>query len=242
MAVITFSRQVGSRGSYIAAQVAQALGWRYYDREILHRAAAAIGLTGEADIEWLAHLEEPRGALRRLLETLGLQPAIPTVPSASLRELEAASSEIEALMKHEGLSLSEARQRALGSRYTLPVNEVVYRDLITRVITELAQAGHAVIMGRGSQVILSPFPGALRVQVVAHYLVRVERIMEREGLDRDAAKLRITAADQARAGFMQRYFGVDWLDPTLYDVVFNNSGRISESVIIDSIVAMARRL
>jgi hypothetical protein len=45
-----------------------------------------------------------------------------------------------------------------------------------------------------------------------------------------------------RAGFMRRYFNVDWLDPMLYDWVFNNSGHLSEQFIIDSIVAMVRRL
>src|SRR3972149_3965836 len=101
MAVITFSRQVGSRGSYIAAQVATVLGWRYYDREILHQAAAAIGLTGEADLERLSKLEEQRGVVRGLLDILGVQPPIPTVPSASLRELTAVGDEVEMLMKRE---------------------------------------------------------------------------------------------------------------------------------------------
>lgn len=242
MAVITVSRQVGSRGSYIATQVATQLGWRYYDREILHRVAASLNLTGEADLERLSRLEEKRGLVRRFLDALGLQPPVPSVPSASLRELESAGGEIELLMKREGISLDEARQRVLSDYHPLPIDEASYRELITQVITELAQAGQAVIMGRGGQVILGPVPGTLRLQIVAHYLVRVERLMERENLNRDSAKQRVTTADQQRADFMLRYFNVDWLDPTLYDVVFNNSGHISEQVIIDSIVAMARRL
>jgi len=242
MAVITCSRQVGSRGSYIAAQAAAVLGWRYYDREILHQAAAAIGLTNEAEVGRLSGLEEKRGMVRSLLDVLGVQPAIPTMPSASMRELAAAKDGIEHLMKQEGLSPAEARQRALSSRYALPMGEVSYRDLLTQTITELAQAGNAVIMGRGGQVILGTFPGTLRIKIVAPYLTRVECLMEREVLDRASAKQRVARADEMRAGFMRRYFNVDWLDPTLYDCVFNNSGHVSEQFIIDSIVAMARRL
>jgi cytidylate kinase len=242
MAVITFSRQVGSRGSYIAAQVATVLGWRYYDREILHQAAAAIGLTGEADLERLSKLEEQRGLVRGLLDILGVQPPIPTVPSASLRELTAVSDEVEMLMKREGMSSAEARQRILSDRHTLPISDVSYRDLLTQVITELARAGNAVIMGRGSQVILRTFAGTLHVQIVAPYLTRIERLMEREVLDRASAKQRVAHADEMRAGFMRRHFNVDWLDPTSYDCVFNNSDHLSEQFIIDSIVAMARRL
>jgi len=242
MAVITISRQVGSQGSYIAAEVARILGWRYYDREILHRAAATIGLTNEADFERLVKLDERPGFARKILDALGVQPAVPAEPSASLRELQAAGGEIESMVKREEVTVDEARERALSKRHTLPLNESNYRNLITQVISELAQAGNAVIVGRGSNVILSAQTGALRVQIVAHYLVRVERLMDREGLNRASAKLRVTDSDQMRADFMRRYFGVDWLDPSLYDVVFNSSGHVSEQMIIDSIVTMAREL
>jgi hypothetical protein len=242
MAVITFSRQVGSQGSYIAAQVATVLGWRYYDREILHQAAAVIGLTSEAELERLSALEEKRGVVRSLLDVLGVQPAIPAIPSASMRELKASEKEIQLLTAREGLSPSQARESILSSRYALPMGEVRYRDLLTQVITELAQAGDAVIMGRGSQVILRTFPATLHIQIVAPYLTRVECLMKREVLDRASAKQRVAHADEMRAGFMRRYFNVDWLDLTLYDCVFNNSGHVSEQFIVDSIVAMARRL
>ena len=242
MAVITISRQVGSRGSYIAVEVAKRLGWRYYDREILHQAAATVGLTSEADFERLVKLDERPGFEPKILDALGVQPAVPAEPSASLRELQAASGEIESLVKREELTVDEARERALSKRHTLPLDESSYRNLITQVIGDLAQAGNAVIMGRGGNVILSAFPNVLRIQIVAHYLVRVERLMEREGLNRASAKLRVTDSDQMRAEFMRRYFGVDWLDPSLYDVVFNSSGHVSEQTIIDSIVTMAREM
>jgi cytidylate kinase len=242
MAVITISRQVGSQGSYIAAEVARILGWRYYDREILHQAAATVGLTTEADFERLVKLDERPGAARRILDVVGVQPAIPAEPSATLRELQAARGEIEALVKREELTVDEARERALSKRHTLPLTETHYRNLMTQVVTELAQAGNSIIIGRGANVILSAHTDVLRVQVVAHYLVRVERLMDREGLNRASAKLRVTDSDQMRAEFMRRYFGVDWLDPSLYDVVFNTSGHVSEQTIIDSIVTMAREM
>ena len=43
--------------------------------------------------------------------------------------------------------------------------------------------------------------------------------MEREVLDRASAKQRVTHADEMRAGFMRRYFSVDWLDPTVTDSI-----------------------
>ncbi len=42
--VVTISRQLASGGAYIGQRVAQRLGFRYFDREILRRAAEVLGL------------------------------------------------------------------------------------------------------------------------------------------------------------------------------------------------------
>ena len=48
MAVITVSRQIGSGGSAIAARVAENLGYRLYDRQLLVDAAEYVGVRAEA--------------------------------------------------------------------------------------------------------------------------------------------------------------------------------------------------
>jgi len=45
--LITISRQYGARGSEIAARVAEALGWRVVDNELVERIAARAGLSPE---------------------------------------------------------------------------------------------------------------------------------------------------------------------------------------------------
>jgi CMP/dCMP kinase len=51
--VVTISRQIGSGGAFIGQAVARALGLKYVDREILQRAAAALGVDDEQSIEAL---------------------------------------------------------------------------------------------------------------------------------------------------------------------------------------------
>ncbi len=76
--VITISRQLGSRGSYIGTEVAQRLGFRYLDREILSRAAANAGYPDERMVEALAEQERSRSFMFRVLETLGRMSPVPT--------------------------------------------------------------------------------------------------------------------------------------------------------------------
>jgi cytidylate kinase len=52
--LITVSRQFGAGGSQVGARVAQALGWRVVDNELVERVAARAGLAPED----VAHLEE----------------------------------------------------------------------------------------------------------------------------------------------------------------------------------------
>lgn len=52
--VVAISRQLGSGGSIVGKSVAQAFGWRYADREILHEAAGQL----HADDAELAPFEE----------------------------------------------------------------------------------------------------------------------------------------------------------------------------------------
>lgn len=51
--VVTISRQIASGGAYIGQRVAQRLGLRYVDREILREAAAALGSRDEETVEAL---------------------------------------------------------------------------------------------------------------------------------------------------------------------------------------------
>ncbi len=45
--------------------------------------------------------------------------------------------------------------------------------------------------------------------------------MAREGIDRQDAISRLRASDRARADYLQRYHGINWLGSMLYDLVIN---------------------
>src|SRR5438876_932703 len=65
MGIVTVSRQYGAGGLSVAPAIAEALGYRFADREIVEQAAAKVGL----DSELAEHLDERVPAL---VEKVGL--------------------------------------------------------------------------------------------------------------------------------------------------------------------------
>jgi cytidylate kinase len=237
MPVITVSRQRGSLGSYVALEVARKLDLRYLDREIIQSVAQEAGVEAEA----VEAIEERAGRLARIQHLLRLRPKVPSVASASLREQETYTDRIQALMDRERVSQEIAVARVdsgLGTEY-LP--RVDYLDLITSIVLEQAAQGQAMIVGRGGQVILRGRPGVLHVQVIAKFETRVYNIIQREGVKWREAAHRVRLADDQRAGYMRRFYNVDWLDSAYYDLVINTD-QIPVSAAVDMILTAAQAL
>jgi cytidylate kinase len=235
MPVITVSRQRGSMGSYIALEVAQRLGLQYLDREIIDSVAREAGVPAES----VQAIEERAGRLGRVLHLLGARPKLPAVASASLREEEALEDRIQALMERDGLSREAAVAMLESSGGLEYVPRSDYLDLLASVILEYAAQGQAMIVGRGGQMILRGRPGVLHVQVTAPFETRVYNIIQREGVKWREAAHRVRLADEQRAGYMRRFYNADWLDASLYDLVFNTD-QIPTEVVADMIVQAAQ--
>jgi len=84
MAVLTVSRQLGSRGNEIAAGVAERLSLRFVDREVIHRAAQEAGVPHATLLE--LSYEGQRSLIERVLDIVNTIPVIPQVPHASRRK------------------------------------------------------------------------------------------------------------------------------------------------------------
>jgi cytidylate kinase len=78
-----------------------------------------------------------------------------------------------------------------------------------------------MIVGRGGQMILRRHPGVLHVQTIARFENRVFNIIQREGVKWREAGHRVRTADEQRSGYMRRFYNVNWLDASLYDLVIN---------------------
>jgi cytidylate kinase len=235
MPVITVSRQRGSMGSYIALEVARKLELRYLDREIIQSVAREAGVEEKA----VEAIEERAGRLARVRHLLNLRPKLPDVASASLREQESFEERVQALMDREALSHEVAAARLESGEDLEHIPRLDYLDLVTSVVLEQAVQGQAMIVGRGGQMILRDRPGVLHVQVIAKFETRVYNIIQREGVKWREAAHRVRQADEHRAGYLRRFYNVDWLDSRLYDLVVNTD-QIPYSVATEMVISAAQ--
>lgn len=205
MAIVTLSRQLASGGDVVAREVAQALGLRIVDQYIISQAAIEAGVPRVA-IEELGY-EGQRGLVERMLGVVYGMPAITTT-------LESHAKDVPIASVMSGGFFSPLRP-------PMDFSMRGYVRVVGMAIRKLAQDGNVIIVGQGGQVVLQDVPDVLHVQVIAPFARRVVALMARERLERQAAISRLRASDRARADYLQRYHGVNWLDPMLYDLVIN---------------------
>jgi cytidylate kinase len=226
MAIVTISRQLGSGGNEIAAGVAEALGLRFIDREMIKRAAHEAGVPKVALQEM--EYEGQRTLVEQILDILRQMPPIPNPPETAQRE--AATP----LSVHFG---------GIFSPTLRPMSMAMddYVRIVGMIIRDLAREGGVIIVGRGSQVLLKDHPAALHVQIIAPFWHRVKMVMECEGLERRAAVSRVRTGDRARVDYLRRYHNVNWLDPQLYDLVINTA-KVPVKVAVEFIVEASQAL
>jgi cytidylate kinase len=220
MAIVTLSRQMGAGGSEIAAGVAKALGLRIINREAIDRAAMEAGVP-EIALHELGY-EGRRGLMQRILDALKTSPAIPSAMETQRRE---------------ALAPLTRPPRGIFTP-TMPLLSAAMEDyvrMVNMVLLNIAKEGNVLIVGRGSQVVLREDQEALHFQIVAPLAQRKEKLMRLEGLTQAEATKRLLGSDQARAEYLRRYHGVNWLDPQLYDIVIN-TGHISINTAVQLVV------
>lgn len=92
-----------------------------------------------------------------------------------------------------------------------------------RVITELAQKGPCVIVGRCADYILRNKANCLRVFIHADMKSRAKRIVELYGDRSDSPEKRLQDKDKRRMAYYQFYTDMKWGDVRNYHIALNSS-------------------
>lgn len=110
-----------------------------------------------------------------------------------------------------------------------------YRGYVAQLealILDYAAGDNVVIIGRGGAFLLQEVPFCLRVRLAAPLEVRIERIMARKGLDRDAAERLIRQVDNDRACYIKANYGSDNDLERVHDLTLN-TGNFTYNQVID---------
>src|SRR5262249_44876257 len=114
-----------------------------------------------------------------------------------------------------------------------------YFEALGQLMTELANRGDVLLVGRGASRFLRDHPRAYHVRLVSPMPVRLKRVMEHRWLRQAPAQKLIAQSDAQRRSFYESYFGADWASPLEYHVTVN-SGRLG-SAAVDLIAFAAER-
>ncbi len=116
-----------------------------------------------------------------------------------------------------------------------------FASLMQLHILERAQQGGVVIVGRGGNFVLKGVVHAFRIRVTAPLDVRIERVVKREGVDRETARWLCEKTDHERACFLHAIYGGRWDDPAEYDRVFSITGQSVDSAVKEIVADLSVR-
>ncbi len=120
------------------------------------------------------------------------------------------------------------------------LDDQTYARVVRETMEQYAQEGNAVIVGRGGQMILQDWPGALHVHLYAPVAVRVQRLMERLDISEAEAQRRIERSDEQKRQYIRHVRqNASWKNLKYYHLAID-TGRVSPEVAA-RIIALAAR-
>ena len=221
MGVITISRQYGSGGLTLGREVAEALGYRYADKELVAEVAREANMPTYV----VERFDEcPESVTSRVLRQF-----LTPYPAQFSGEV------YEELFRPGDIS----RQSVLDyDEPFLLADEGSLVRLTQKVMTRLANQGNVVLIGRGGQVLLSERSDVLHVRVISPIEDRVKFVMEEERVPKEEAELLIRKIDRNRERYLKRNYGIDWENPNHYHLTIN-TGLMDMARAIQIIISVA---
>jgi hypothetical protein len=153
------------------------------------------------------------------------------------RELLAAAADTSGISEAE---LTDKMDHPPGWWSRITAGRRLHVVAVQAALVEHAAEGRLVYHGHAGHLLLEGVPKVLRVRVIAPRSRRVGAVMKQQHLDQEAAERYVRHVDDERARWTKLIYGVDWSDPTLYDVVVNLEQVTAESA-ADAISELARK-
>ncbi len=196
--VITISREIGSGGRTVGKILAERLGVRYCDKDLIKALRDKFGLTAY-------EIEKLKGAKKSWLSDF-LQMVTP-VPKAVLLN-DPASGYIREFKPE------------------VTTDDVFKAE--SEILKELAAESSCVIAGRSGFFVLRDHPNKLDVFITAPRQKRIERIMRKQNMNFETAEIIVDDVDKMRENYVKRYAGVSRNDARNYNLCINMDGLTEE--------------
>lgn len=115
------------------------------------------------------------------------------------------------------------------------------REIVERLVGQIADGGNAVIVGRGSAYYLRQRRDAFHAFVYAPFEDKVQRLRGDGKSEQDASDL-AESVDRERAAFIKQHFGIEWPTRAFYDVMVNTTLGIETNaeIILDAVAVFEK--
>ena len=170
---------------------------------------------------------------RKLAEELG----IPCYDAELIQQLAQESGFSESYIRDAGEYAPGGYLSLLSNRAFALTNEDVLWELQYKVITELAEKGPCVIVGRCADYILRDTADCLKVFIHADMDFRAKRILEVYGEREQSPEQRLKDKDKRRSAYHRFYTNMKWGHAQNYHICLD-SGKLG----IDAGVAILEQL
>lgn len=199
--VVTLSREIGSGGHSVGKLLAEKLGVRFCDKDLIK------GLRERFDLS-AYEIEKLKGEKKSWLSDF-LQRITPTPKAALLND-------------PNSIYIREFRP-------DVDTDDIFKAE--AEILRGLADEESCVITGRSGFFILRDCPNKVDVFITAPREQRVEHVMRKQDMNRETAEVIVTEVDKMRENYIKRYAGVSRYDTRNYSLVINMDGITEEQAV-----------
>ena len=189
--VVTISREIGSGGRTVGRKLAEKLGVRYSDKDLINALREKFNLTA-------SHIEELKSEKKNWLADF-IHWVAP-VPKA------------QNIVDTDSKFIQEFRSN-------VTTNDVFKAEM--EILEGIAEEGSCVIAGRSGFFVLEDHPNKVDVFITASREHRVVRVMHKQNLNEEQAAAVIDSVDKSRENYIKRFTGTSRYDARNYDLVIN---------------------
>ena len=204
--IITISRELGSGGHTVGQLLAERLGVRFSDKELIKALREEFHLTANA-------IERLKGEKKDWLTSL-------------LRKI-VAMPKAENVVEWDDKFVQEYRP-------DLSSDEIFEAE--KQILRGIAEEGSCVIAGRSGFFVLKDFPNKMDIFITAPREKRIQRVMVKQHLSEQEAAAAIDRVDEGRENYIKRYAGTSRYDVRNYDLVINMDNVPDENAAVELIV------
>ena len=199
--VITVSRELGSGGHTIGKKLAERLGVRFCDKELIRALSKKFDLT-PSTIERLK--AEKKNWLSDFIQRLAPAPA----PGGFVEADTVYGKEFNPSVTTDDIFAAE-----------------------TEILRAMADEASCVIAGRSGFFVLKDCPNKVDIFITASKENRIARTMRKQNFPREMAEEVLAKVDKARENYVQRYAGVSRYDARNYNLTLNVDGLTEDQAV-----------